>query len=91
MKKFAQAGIAFAFLALAACNNTPAEQAAENVEDAGEHQSDILEEQADNATNEVVEDSLENQADAVEKKADDTADAIENGSVPVANSSTNGM
>jgi hypothetical protein len=95
MRIFAQAATAAGFLALAACNNTPAEKAADNVEDAAEHQSDILEDQADNTANEVVSDALENQADAIEEQGDNQADAIRDADdhkvVKVNNSLVNGM
>ncbi len=73
MKKtlFLAAGV----LALAACNNTPTEQAADNIEANAEATADNLEDMADNATTEAGEDALENQADAVradgENKAED--------------------
>ena len=58
--------IALAVGALAACNQSPTEQAADNIEANAEMQADNLEEVADNASTEATEDSLENQADAVE-------------------------
>ena len=77
MRVIYQAAVAAGLLALAACNNTPAEQAAENIEDNAEVVADNLEEAADNATNEATEDALENKADAVREDADNKADAVE--------------
>ena len=50
---------------LAACNNTPREQAAENIEAAADNQSDALEAAADNTSGPAAE-ALENKSDAVE-------------------------
>ena len=59
-------GLALASLvALEGCNPRPAEQQADNVEQAAEDKADNIEERADNATNEADEEALEYQADAV--------------------------
>jgi len=78
MKTLAPAIAAVGLFALAACNNTPAENAAANIEAAGENEADALEDQAANTSNDAAADSLENQADAVEESADNRADAVEN-------------
>jgi len=77
MRILAQAAAAAGLLALAACNNTPAENAAANVEAVAENQADIIDDQAYNATNEVTEAGLENQAAAVRAEGENKADAIE--------------
>ena len=60
MKILKQGAIAAGLLALAACGGqTPAENAADNIEAASENQADLLEEMAANTTNEVVESGLE--------------------------------
>jgi peptidoglycan hydrolase CwlO-like protein len=65
MKKTFALGIAAGLISLSACNSTPQEQAADNIEANTEAVADNLEEAADNATTEAGEDALENQADAV--------------------------
>ncbi len=89
MKILAKCLAAAGLLAIAACTDTPAEKAADNIEDAAENQADILEEQADNATNEVVEEALENQAEAVREAADVREDEMEDNDASMAN--TTGM
>lgn len=65
MKKTFAFGIAAGLISLSACNSTPREQAADNIEANTEAVADNLEEAADNATTEAAEDNLENKADAV--------------------------
>jgi hypothetical protein len=71
--------VAVAIGALAACNQSPREQAADNIEANAEMQADNLEEVADNASNEAVEDNLENQADATREAGEQNADATRDG------------
>lgn len=69
------AALAAGLAALSACGgDTPAENAAENVEAVSENQADMLEEQADNAATEATEERLENQADAVREEGEDKAE-----------------
>jgi hypothetical protein len=66
--------------ALAACNNdTPQEQAADNIEANAEMTADNLEDAADNTASEATEDSLENQADATREAGEEAADATRDG------------
>jgi hypothetical protein len=65
MKKTFALGIAAGLISLSACNTSPREQAADNIEANSEAVADNLEEAADNATTEAGEDALENRADAV--------------------------
>lgn len=76
MKMITALAVAAGISALAACNESPREEAAENIEMNGENVADNLEEAADNATTEAGEDSLENQADAVRDNADAAADDL---------------
>ena len=70
-------GLAVASLApLGACNSRPAEQKADNVEQAAETQADMIEEQADSAANEAAEEALENKADAVRNTGAAAADDV---------------
>lgn len=75
MKKIFVLGAVAGLAALSACNNSPREQAADNIEANAEATADNLEEAAGNATTPAVEQSLQNQADATrelgDKKADD--------------------
>lgn len=75
MKKMLVLGAAIGVAALSACNSSPREQAADNIEANAESVADNLDAAADNATTEGAESALDNQAAATremgEKKADD--------------------
>lgn len=75
MKKISILAAAAGLAALSACNTSPREQAADNVEANAEMMADNMEEMADNATTEAGEDAMENQADMTrdmgQNKADD--------------------
>ena len=71
--------VAFGLGALAACNQSPQEQAADNIEVNAEMVADNLEEAADNATTEAAEDNLEAADDAVEANGEAAADAVRDG------------
>jgi hypothetical protein len=80
MKKISTAiAVAFGAAALAACNQSPQEQAADNIEANAEIVADNLEDAADATSNEAVEDNLENAADAVEANGEAAADAVRDG------------
>lgn len=74
MKTISTVAMSFALCALAACNNTPQEQAADNIEANAEVVADNLEEAADNATTEAGEDALENKADATREAGENAAE-----------------
>jgi hypothetical protein len=65
MKKTFSIALAAGLVSLAACNTTPREQAADNIESNAEAMADNLEDAADNAATPATETALENQADAV--------------------------
>jgi hypothetical protein len=65
MKKMFVLAAAAGLVSLAACNSTPREQAADNIEANSEAVADNLEDAADNATTPAGEAMLENTADAV--------------------------
>ena len=71
--------VAAGIAALAACNQSPQEQAADNIEANAEMTADNLEEAADNAPTEATEDALENQADAIREAGEENADATRTG------------
>jgi hypothetical protein len=75
MKKVLAIALLAGAASLSACNSSPREQAADNIEANADAVADNLEDAADNVDNDTAEDHLENKADAVrelgEKKADD--------------------
>jgi hypothetical protein len=72
--------IALGVAGLAACNNSPQEKAADNIEANAEATADNLEEAADNATTDAAEGSLENQADATREMGDNMAEDMRSNS-----------
>jgi len=79
MKKISTAfAVALGVAALAACNQSPQEQAADNIEANAENVADTIEANADNATD-VMEANADNAADAVRAEGENTADAVRNG------------
>lgn len=70
MKKIFAIGAAVGLAALSACNSTPREQAADNIEANADAAADNLEDMADNATTPGMENTLDNQADAVRNTGD---------------------
>ena len=64
MKKLFVLGAVAALASLSACNSSPREQAADNIEANTEAVADNLEDAADNASG-AASDALENTADAV--------------------------
>jgi hypothetical protein len=75
MKKLLLIAAAAPLFALAACNSSPAEQAADNVEANAEATADNLEAAADNSS-EAGAAALENQADAVRNEGDAKAEDL---------------
>lgn len=74
MKKMMTIALAAGLASLAACNNTPRENAADNIEANAEAVADNLEDMADTANTEGAEDAMENQADAVRATGQNQAD-----------------
>lgn len=74
MKKiFALTAVA-GLVALSACNSSPREQAADNIEANADAVADNYEAAADNATTEAGEHALDNKADAVRATGDNQAE-----------------
>jgi hypothetical protein len=71
--------VAAGLTALSACNQSPQEQAADNIEANAENIADNLEEAADNTAMESTEDNLENAADATREAGENAADEVRNG------------
>ncbi len=76
MKKLVIAGLAAGVMSLAACNSSPREQAADNIEANAEARADNLEDMADNVSSDMTSDALENQADAVRATGENQADDL---------------
>jgi hypothetical protein len=74
MKKMFVLGLVAGLTSLAACNSTPREQAADNIEANAEAVADNLEDAADNAGTSAGEDALENKADTVRATGQNQAD-----------------
>lgn len=75
MKKLIVLSAAAGLAALSACNNSPREQAADNIEANAEAAADNIEAAAGGVTNDAARSDLENQAEATramgENKAED--------------------
>lgn len=65
MKKTFVLGLAAGLISLSACNSSPQEQAADNIEANTEAVADNLEDMADNASTDAGTAALENRAEAV--------------------------
>jgi hypothetical protein len=92
MKLLIQAASAASLFALAACGGNADDQAAENIEAMAENRADVLDAQADNATNGVVEDRLEDQAEQVRDAGEEAADrADDNDDARIENQVANQM
>ncbi|EZP53376.1 MULTISPECIES: hypothetical protein [Sphingomonas] len=65
MKKTVMVALAAGLVSLSACNSSPREQAADNIESNTEAVADNLEDAADATGNAAAADRLENTADAV--------------------------
>ena len=65
MKKIFVIAAAAGLAALSACNTSPQEQAADNIEANTEAMADNMEDMADDATTSNAADAMENQADAM--------------------------
>jgi hypothetical protein len=61
-------------VALAGCNNTPAEQAADNIEANAENMAENYEAAADNAAMPATENALDNRAEAVREQGEAMAE-----------------
>jgi hypothetical protein len=79
MKITTTLAVAVGLAALAACNQSPREDAADNIEANAEMTADNLEEVADETGHEAAEDALEKQADATREAGEENADATREG------------
>jgi len=76
MKRISVFVMAAGLVSLTACNSTPREQAADNIEANAESVADNLEDAADNVSNGAAEDRLENAADAVRATGQNQAEDL---------------
>lgn len=74
IKKAFVVALAAGLVSLSACNSSPREQAADNIESNTEGVADNLEDAADNVGNDVSDARLENKADAVRAIGQNQAD-----------------
>lgn len=74
MKKMFVLAMATGLVSLAACNTSPREQAADNIEANADAVADNLEDAADNVGSGATEAGLENQADAVRATGENQAE-----------------
>jgi hypothetical protein len=84
VKKFTVLAVALGVGALAACNQSPREDAADNIEANAENVADNIEANADNAADNM-EANADNAADATRDAGDAKADAVRNGAEPANN------
>ena len=74
MKKLFVVAATAGLFALSACNSTPREQAAENIEANAEAMADNFDDAADNAATPAAEDALDNAAAATRETGDKKAE-----------------
>jgi hypothetical protein len=80
MKKISTAfAVALGAAALAACNQSPQEQAADNIEANAENTADAIEANADDVPGVTMNDTADNAADAVRAEGEQKADEVRNG------------
>ena len=79
MKLSTTLAIAFGVTALTACNNTPKENVADNIEANAENTADMIEENADNVPGVTLNDAADNAADATRAEGEKKADEVRNG------------
>jgi hypothetical protein len=72
-KTILMTAVATAALALAGCQSKEADA----VEDNAAAQAEVIDDMADNATNEATEEALENKADKVEEMGEEKANAMD--------------
>lgn len=80
MKKITTAfAVAAGVFALSACNQSPKEQAADNIEANAENTADAIEANADTVPGVTLNDTADNAADAVRAEGEKKADEVRNG------------
>jgi uncharacterized lipoprotein len=74
MNKITILSAALVFGGLAACQESPREERAENIQENADNAADAFEEAADNTTNPVAENALRNQAEGIRAGGENIAD-----------------
>jgi len=77
MKITTTLAVAIGLAALAACNKSPQENAAENITDTANNTAENITETANNTAENITE-NAENKADAVKNAAENKAEAVKN-------------
>jgi len=83
MKLIFKTAVAAGLMSLAACGGSGDDALADNVEANAEATADMMEDQADNMSNEAAADVLEDNAQAVREEGEAKADAIDDADVVV--------
>jgi hypothetical protein len=78
VRKFTIMAVALGLGSLAACNKSPQEQTADNIEANAENVADNIEANADNAADNLQA-NADNAADATREAGDNAADAVRDG------------
>jgi hypothetical protein len=73
MRKIVMLGMAAGLMSLAACNTSPREQAADNIEANSEAVADNMEDMADNMSDPAAANAMENAADATRATGENQA------------------
>jgi hypothetical protein len=79
MKTLTVLTVALGLGSLAACNQSPKEQAADNIEANAEATADNIEANADDVPGMTMNDTADNMADATRAEGEAKADAVRNG------------
>jgi ABC-type glycerol-3-phosphate transport system substrate-binding protein len=78
MKTIFKAAAIASLLTLAACGGAGDDAAGDNVAQAADNTADVMEDMADNTTNEAREDALESNAAAIREQGEEKEEAIDN-------------
>jgi hypothetical protein len=81
MKITTTLAVAIGLAALAGCNQSPKEQAADNIETNADMMADNMVANADNVAD-TMQANVENAADATQAAGENAADAVRNGEAP---------
>ena len=77
MKTIFKAAAVASLLTLAACGGAGDDAAGDNAAQAADNTADVMEDMADNATNETTEDALESNAAAIREQGEEKEEAID--------------
>ena len=83
MKLFLKAALGASLISLAACGGQGDDALGDNIADNADAVADVMEDQADNMSNEVAADALEDNAQAIREEGEAKEDAIDDADVKV--------